>query len=287
MQDFSYLRTTIADQLVERVEDVTKDFTSLVELGCMNGEFVHALHTADLLNRFKTVDQICWTPAQLDFDPALPDTVSGTTVTTRAMSSWEELCPGVLQPSSADLIVSNLALHNVNDLPNTLQQVKRALKPDGAFLCAMFGGDTLHELAASFAIAEQEREGGVSAHVHPMLPTRDACGLLSNAGLELVTVDSLQITVEYDNAFSLMRQLWWMGESNALKNRRSYVSKDTLLSAASIYQGLYGTKEGLIPATFEVIFMIGWAPHESQAKPLPPGIKGQVSLTKLGTGGEI
>jgi NADH dehydrogenase [ubiquinone] 1 alpha subcomplex assembly factor 5 len=161
------------------------------------------------------------------------------------------------------------------------------LKPDGVFLGSMFGGNTLHELRASLAIAEQEREGGVSAHVSPMLPISDACGLLSGAGLKLVTVDTMKIEIEFDHAFALMKHLWWMGESNSSTSRRTFVSRETMIAAASIYSHLFGheAEDGtrVIPATFEVIFMIGWAPHESQKAPLLPG-QGQISLTKLGKG---
>lgn len=177
-----------------------------------------------------------------------------------------------------------MALHWVNDLPQALKQMSKMLKPDGMFIAAMLGGDTLHELRASLAIAEQEREGGVSAHVSPMLPVADACGIMTGAGLQMVTVDTERVIIDYDNAFACMRHLWWMGESNACTNRRPTVSRHTMLSAAAIYRQLYGNKiDETVPATFDFVYMIGWAPHESQKKPLLPG-QGKISLTKLGKG---
>ena len=283
-REFTYLRTTCADQLVERLDDILKPLDRAADIGSATGEIGQALQRIGKFDAIKRFDQFATRESQVK---ELPSKYEGLeSLTTGVVSDWNQMTPGLLEEGAYDVIMSNLSLHWVNDINDTLKQIRLALKPDGVFLGTMFGGDTLHELRASLAIAEQEREGGISAHVSPMLPNADACGVLGQAGFKLVTVDTAQIQVEFDNAFSLMRNLWWMGESNACTNRRSAVSRETMVAAAAIYQHLFGSYDGdkpSIPATFQVIFMIGWAPHESQPKPLQPG-QGQVSLTKLGKG---
>jgi NADH dehydrogenase [ubiquinone] 1 alpha subcomplex assembly factor 5 len=285
-KEFTYLRTICADNLVERLDDVLKPIERAADLSVSGtGEIGRALLQAGRFDNIKKFDQFVLSRSQLN---ACPETYEGLGSCSRnVLKDWSRICPETLSEESYDLILSNLSLHWVNDINETLRQIRKALKPDGMFLGTMLGGDTLHELRASLAIAEQEREGGFSPHISPMLPLADASSLLSSAGLKLVTVDTAHIQIDFDNAFSAMRHLWWMGESNASTNRRTTVSRDTFLAAASLYQKLYGFEEGgkvLVPATFSIIFMIGWAPHETQKMPLEPG-QGKVSLTKLGKGG--
>ncbi|CAM9587522.1 unnamed protein product [Ascophyllum nodosum] len=177
----------------------------------------------------------------------------------------EEFLP--FPPGSFDLVLSNLALHWVNDLPGALIQIKQALKPDGAFIGAMLGGTTLTELRSCILLAEQDREGGQSIHTSPAAHVADCGSLLQSAGFSLPTVDQDTIQVAYPNAFALMEHLQGMGESNAATNRRPRVSRETLLAAAAAYQALYGEEDGTVQATFQIVYMIGWAPHESQPQP--------------------
>jgi SAM-dependent methyltransferase len=173
---------------------------------------------------------------------------------------------------SFDLAVSLLALQSVNDLPGTLIQIRRALKPDGLFLAALLGGSTLTELRQAFAQAEAELEGGISPRVAPFVDVRDLGGLLQRAGFALPVTDADVVRVRYANPFNLMRDLRSMGLTNALaERRRTPLRRRTLLRAAEIYAERFGDPDGRVPATFEVIWLSGWTPHESQQKPLRPG----------------
>jgi SAM-dependent methyltransferase len=177
-----------------------------------------------------------------------------------------------LEAGSADLVVSALALHAVNDLPGVLAQVRRALKPDGLFLAAMAGGDTLTELRQAFAAAETEVEGGISPRVAPFADLRDVGALLQRAGFALPVTDVDRIVVRYDNAFALMQDLRRMGATNVLvERRRAPLRRATLLRMAAIYSERFADADGRIRATFDIVWMSGWAPHDSQQKPLKPG----------------
>ena len=182
----------------------------------------------------------------------------------------EETLP--LAEESFDLAVSLLALHGVNDLPGALIQIRRALKPDGLFLGCLLGGATLAELRQAFAAAGAEREGGISPRVAPFADIRDVGALLQRAGFALPVTDIEPITVRYADAFGLMRDLRAMGLANALFERRKRpLRRATLFRAAQIYAERFSDPDGRVRATFELIWLSGWAPHESQQKPLRPG----------------
>ena len=188
-----------------------------------------------------------------------------------APSDWrEEALP--FAPETLDLALSALAFQFVNDLPGVLVQIRRALKPDGLLLAAMIGGDTLTELRQSFAAAEAECEGGVSPRVAPFADLRDIGGLLQRAGLALPVTDVDRVVVRYDSAFALMADLRRMGAGNILiERRRTPTRRATMLRMAQIYSERFADPDGRIRATFDVIWLSGWAPHESQQKPLRPG----------------
>lgn len=200
--------------------------------------------------------------------------------------SGTEVLP--LAGASLDLAVSALAFQFVNDLPGVLAQIRRALKPDGLLLAAMIGGDTLTELRQSFAAAESECEGGVSPRVAPFADLRDVGALLQRAGLALPVTDVDRVVVRYDNAFALMQDLRRMGATNILfERRRAPTRRATLLRMAQIYAERFADADGRLRATFDIIWLSAWAPHESQPKPLRPG-SGKVSLeaaVKKGTKG--
>jgi SAM-dependent methyltransferase len=177
-----------------------------------------------------------------------------------------------LAPESLDLVVSALALQFVNDLPGVLAQIRRALKPDGLLLAAMIGGDTLTELRQSFAAAEAELESGVSPRVAPFADLRDVGALLQRAGFALPVTDVDRIVVRYDNALALMADLRRMGATNILiERRRMPTRRATMLRMAQIYGERFADADGRIRATFDMIWLSGWAPHDSQQKPLQPG----------------
>ena len=174
----------------------------------------------------------------------------------------DETVPG--EDAGFDLVTSTLALHAVNDLPGALVQIRRKLKPDGLFLGALFGGETLNELRDAFATAEIETTGGVSPRVAPFADIRDLGGLLQRAGFALPVADVERTTVNYRDFFSLPRDLRAHGETNALMQRsRKFLSRETLAALLAGYQP--------VRATFDIVYLTGWAPHESQQKPLKPG----------------
>jgi SAM-dependent methyltransferase len=182
---------------------------------------------------------------------------------------------------SFDLIVSALSLHLVNDLPGALIQLRRALKPDGLFLGAVLGGESLHELRIALTTAEDELSGGVSPRVAPFADVRDMGALLQRAGFALSVTDSELLTVRYDTFFALMKDLRAMGATNALHERaRKPSSRRLFLRAAEIYAERFADADARIRATFEIVFLSGWAPHESQQKPLRPG-SAQISLADV------
>jgi SAM-dependent methyltransferase len=191
----------------------------------------------------------------------------------------EESLP--FSPASFDLAVSALALQWVNDLPGTLLQIRRALAPDGLFLACMMGGQTLQELRSAFAKAEEEITGGASPRVAPFADLRDMGALLQRAGFALPVTDIDTITVRYANLFALMADLRAMGATNALSQRlKRPLRRDLLLRVAELYAREHADADGRIRATFEIVWLSGWAPHESQQKPLKPG-SAQVSLADV------
>jgi SAM-dependent methyltransferase len=218
-----------------------------------------------VLREFADVADI-WTPGELLRKPSRDRFKS---IVHIDLSEPESL---PLQPGSIDLAVSALAFQFVNDLPGVLAQIRRALKPDGLLLAAMIGGDTLTELRQSFAAAEAELEGGASPRVAPFADLRDIGSLLQRAGLALPVTDVDRIVVRYDSAFALMADLRRMGATNILiERRRTPTRRATMLRMAQIYGERFADPDGRIRATFDVIWLSGWAPHESQQQPLRPG----------------
>jgi NADH dehydrogenase [ubiquinone] 1 alpha subcomplex assembly factor 5 len=183
----------------------------------------------------------------------------------------EERLLDLVAPESQEAIVSCLNMHWVNDLPGVLVQINRALKPDGVFMCAMFGGETLFELRTSLQLAEQDREGGISPHVSPMTQTQDMSNLLTRAEFKLTAVDVDEVKVSYPSMWELIDDLRAMGENNAIIGRRNFLPRDTLTAASAIYKSLHGNEDGSIPATFQIIYLIGWKYHPSQKPALQRG----------------
>ncbi len=177
-----------------------------------------------------------------------------------------------LAAESCDLVVSLLALHHVNDLPGALIQIRRALRPDGLLLAALAGGDTLTELRQSLMIAESEILGGAAPRVAPFADVRALGSLMQRAGFALPVVDSDAVVVRYEDIFALMRDLRAFGATNALTLRsRKPLRRDVLVRAASVYAERFADSDGRLRATFDTLWLTGWAPHESQPKPLRPG----------------
>ena len=183
-----------------------------------------------------------------------------------------------------DLVVSALSLQHVNDLPGALLQIRRALKPDGLFLAALLGGETLTELRQAFTQAEAEIEGGVSPRVAPFADLRDLGALLQRAGFALPVRDADRVAVRYSDAFALMQDLRRMGATNVLlERRRKPTRRTTILRMAEIYGERFSDPDGRLRATFDIVWLSGWSPHESQQKPLRPGSAKMRLADALGT----
>ena len=314
---YDYLRTEAAERLVDRLRDVSRHFPRVLDIGAGHGALLQHLGPEFGV---ETIVQVDSAEAMMHRDRDLPTFAPPPGVELHRLVHDEELLvlppgspeeatamlseatQGLLQPGSFDCVISNLALHWVNDLPGVLAQARHLLKPDGLFLAVMLGGDTLHELRAAFAIAEQERDGGVSPWVSPQVGVDDAGSLLTRAGFTLLTVDTDQIVVPFPDAITLVHELSAMGEANAVHMRRKSLPRETLVAAAALYQELHGDPaamiedpppdtatteldqtseqeqavqrgvgQAVVPATFELIYMIGWAPSQAQPQPLPRG----------------
>lgn len=236
----TFLFDRVVEDFGERLQAVMRNFADVADVAT-SGELLRG----PIAERFKSVTRI--------------DLASGS----------ETLA---LQPESLDLAVSALAFQFVNDLPGVLAQIRRALRPDGLLLAAMIGGDTLTELRQSFAAAEAECEGGVSPRVAPFADLRDIGGLLQRAGFALPVTDVDRVVVRYADAFALMADLRRMGATNVLMERRhAPTRRATMLRMAQIYAERFADADGRIRATFDIVWLSGWAPHESQPKPLRPG----------------
>lgn len=179
--------------------------------------------------------------------------------------------PLALEPQSQDLIVSLMSLHWANDLPGALAQIRRALRPDGLFLGTLLGAGTLKELRAALTQAELEVRGGAQARVSPFADGFDGAALLQRASFALPVSDVDRVTVRYSDLYALVRDLRAMGETNALAGPIRPMTRGLLVRTAEVYAERYAEPDGRIPATFEIIHLAGWAPHESQQKPLPRG----------------
>ncbi len=198
----------------------------------------------------------------------------------RLISDSETLA---LEAGSCDLIVHAMALHWSGDPVGQLVQCRHALRPDGLFLSAAFGGQTLHQLRSALAEAETQITGGLSPRVAPMAEIRELGGLVQRAGLALPVADSIVQTVSYRDMFQLMHDLRAMGEANALEARLRHPTRRSIFNrAAEIYSGSFA-QDGRIPASFELIFLAGWSPDDNQQKPLRPGSARARLADALGT----
>ncbi len=262
-----FLVREVADRLADRLLDIRRTFPLALDLGCHRGEFGRVLAGRGGIERL----------IQADLAPEMAALAGGS-----AIACDEELLP--FAEGSLDAVFSCLSLHWVNDLPGALVQIRRALKPDGLFLAAFFGGETLVELRQAWLEAESIVEGGVSPRVSPFADLRDAASLLQRAGFALPVADADRLTVTYPGALALMRELKAMGEANAqIERRRSPTRRDTLAAAAALYQQRFAEPDGRVRATFQVIHLIGWAPSAEQPKALRPGSAAQRLADALGT----
>jgi SAM-dependent methyltransferase len=252
-----FLLREVGERLADRLGDIRAQFPLALDLGCHDGTLGSVVGSRGGIE----------TLIQCDLSPAM---AARAAAVGPALAADEELLP--FGPASFDLVLSNLSLHWVNDLPGALLQARQALKPDGLLLAALLGGATLTELRAALTEAEIAERGGAAPRVSPFAELRDAAGLLQRAGFALPVADLDTVTVTYPDAVALMRDLRGMGEANAALGRdRRPATRSLVARAAAVYQQRHGDEAGRVAATFQVLFLTGWAPHESQQKPLRRG----------------
>ena len=283
-----FLLQRVGDDFAERLSVVKREFPVTLDLGTLTGA------VAERIGGLPSIGRIVRAGAALDREADHSEiAVSHTAPSPRPRQARLRAGLGTFSPTgegspaatinadeealpfgeaSLDLIVSGLTLHLVNDLPGALIQMRCALKPDGLLLAALLGGDTLRELREAWLIAEDEICGGASPRVAPFADVRDLGGLLQRAGFALPVADADVVRVTYASPLALMREIKAMGASNMLTARRRVpVTKTFLARACEVYEQRFGLENGRIPATFEIITLTAWCPHESQQKPLQPG----------------
>jgi SAM-dependent methyltransferase len=262
----TFLIDRVAQDMTERLSAVRRTFDVVADLGTPTDAVRRAILAAGAVERV-----IGAVPAAVQAGERTPVLVAD-----------EERLP--FRDASLDLVVSGLALQFINDLPGALVQIRRALKPDGLFLAALIGGDTLTELRQAFAAAEAEVEGGVSPRVAPFADVRALGALLQRAGFALPVTDVDRIVVRYDSPLRLMHDLRRMGATNVLiERRRSGLRRRTLRRLIEVYAERFADPDGRLRASFDIIWLLGWAPHESQQQPLRPGSARMRLADALGT----
>ncbi|EED19963.1 conserved hypothetical protein [Talaromyces stipitatus ATCC 10500] len=293
-----YIKDEVAKRLCERLLDIKRSFPNTLDLGANSCNIARALTAPNpdpavessppLSNRIDTLTCVETSHALLHRDADLEFNDQ--------LSIHREVIPDLeslpYEANTFDAVLSSLSIHWINDLPSLLAQINNILKPDSPFIAAMFGGDTLFELRSSLQLANMERRGGVIPHISPLADVRDVGGLLTKAGFKMLTVDVEDIVVDFPNTFALMEDLQAMGESNATVQMGT-LSKDVLLANEAIYRELHKEEIGEaehgqsgIPATFRIIFMIGWKEGAGQPKPLKRG-SGEVNLKDILGGGDF
>lgn len=299
MSAYSYvcvLAVTLVVLRLTLLQDINRTFPKVLDLGANACNIARILtqpppdsaydinlpaNTPALKTRIGNLTAVDSSPTLLHRDADLPfnDDID----ITRQVLENEEHVP--FEPESYDAVLSSLSLHWINDLPSLLKQVNNILKPDAPFMAVMFGGDSLYELRTSLQLAEQDRRGGVSTHTSPLADVRDVGGLLQSAGFKLLTVDVDDIIVDFPDSFALMQDLQAMGENNAVLLRdEAPLQKEVLMASDAIYKALHGNEDGTVPATFRLIYLIGWKEGPNQRQPEARG-SGQVNMKDILGGG--
>lgn len=250
-----FLLRRVAEDFSERLHVIRRTFADAIDLGCHHGLLGRKLAAEHAPLSILSADA-CEDMLRLAADQ-------------RVRVDLERL---PFAPESADLIVSGLALQSVNDLPGAMAHIRATLRPDGLFLGALLGGQTLVELREAFLVAETELDHGVSPHIAPAIDVRDLGTLLQRAGFALPVVDSDVVSVTYAHPLALLHDLRAMGATNVLSERcRTFLRRDVLARAMAIYQARFANADGRVRATFEILTATAWAPHGSQQKPLKRG----------------
>ncbi|PPJ53494.1 hypothetical protein CBER1_00295 [Cercospora berteroae] len=292
-REVDYLRDEVAARLCDRILDINRNFPKVLDFGA------NACNIARILTR-PDPDPDSAKPSVEPISKRIGEIICAESSPTllhrdkdEAFNKDIEIRREVLtnpeyvpyETDTFDMVMSSLSLHWVNDLPSVLTQINNCLKPDAPFIAAMFGGDNLYELRGSLQLAEQERLGGIGTHMSPLADVRDVGNLLNRAGFKLLTIDVEDIIVDYPHISALMADLQAMGEGNAALRRSSGpISREVLLATESIYREMYGEEQEdgtvALPASFRIIFLIGWKESDNTPKPLERG-SGEVNLKDL------
>ncbi|KAG7195078.1 uncharacterized protein KQ657_004194 [Scheffersomyces spartinae] len=305
-----YLRDEVATRTIERLAFITRDFTKLLDLGahlgnllkslCMESEIPaeadaeqkamikelneDRLKVRNKIKEYVMVDsskEMLERDAEEPFNTLFPGKIVRVVADEETFNNEEYL----QKENQYDIVVSNLSMHWINDLPSAFAKINKLLAPDGVFVCTVFGEDTIYELRTSLQLAEMERRGGISPRVSPLIKLDDVNSLLSRAGFKMLTIDSEEIVVGgFPDIVAVCEDIQGMGELNAVLSRPGFMPRDLLLAANEIYKTLHG-EEGpdgkvTLPVTFNVIFMIGWKHSDAQPQPLERGT-GQIDLKQV------
>lgn len=301
------LRDLVAERTIERMAFVTRRFDQVLDYGSHAGNLERVLvdasgewsddqaqHLKDCAVVRERIGHITMADTSVgmlyrDSDPQeFPFNQSTAPTLLRVQlppPQLSELLPKTLAPELFDAVVLNLALHWTNDLPGVLSSIAGVLKPDGMFMALMLGGETLFELRTALQLAETERYGGMAPRTLPMVDVKDLSGLLAKAGFSMVTIDVEEVQMEFPDITAVMEHLQKTGESHAALARGGALSKDLMLAADSIYRAMHG-EDGMLPATFRVVFMMGWKTGGDQPQPAKRG-SGEVSLKDALAGGRV
>jgi SAM-dependent methyltransferase len=278
----TFLLDQVAGELAHRLRLVVRRFGLAADLGTPAAAVRTAVMRDGAVGAMIAADPLAAAVPPAAGDAAAKNDTAKDDAATWRVAADEEALP--FGDGTLDLVISGLALQAVNDLPGALVQIRRALKPDGLFLAALFGGDTLTELRQSFTAAESEKEGGASPRVAPFADVRAMGVLLQRAGFALPVADVDRITVRYASPFRLLQDLRRMGAANPLaERRRAPLRRATLMRAMEVYGERFADPDGKVRATFDIVWLSGWSPHESQQQPLRPGSAKQRLADALGT----
>lgn len=256
LRQYNFLHNWVGEQIADRLDDIKREFPSTLLMSARCDDAI----TDKIVESGKITSVL-----SMDLSSKMVSAFSG-----KAFVADEELLP--IKENSLDAAVSILNLHTINDLPGALIQINRALKPDGVFIGSMFGGETLFELREALNHAEMKLKGGMSPRVAPFADMQQMASLMQRGGYALPVVDSEIIKISYNSMFDLMKDIRFMAEANSISARaKTLTSRSIMMEAAQYYDENFAEGNGKVYASFEVIFLIGWAPHESQQQPLRPG----------------
>lgn len=274
-----YLRDEAAVRMAERLAFISRTFPRVLDLGSGAGHVAKVISDentpdSELIKSRVATDRLVLLDSSKhtlyrDSDPK--QFAFNSQFNIKRVVGDEECLLSLFKSNSFDAILSCMSLHWINDLPGVLSAIHDTLVPDGMFMACMIGGDSLFELRTSLQLAEQERFGRITPRLSPLADVRDMGGLMQRAQFNLLTIDVDDIIVSYPDMFALLEDLQAMGESNAIRLRQPSIPKDVLLAASAIYKEMHGDDDGSVPATFRLIYMIGWKPSEDQPRPLKRG----------------